>query len=250
MWLRELKQDFKTKKSEECNLNFLWNHNNIYIMDNHLAAAFCWLKSCKQNENYNFMHIDQHRDFLCDHSLEEYSQIRTVITIDDYCALCYKGKPLFRWDNYIKPMQLIFPKWFSYNVFSTQQGRVDKTTQLLVPHMCIDYIEPAELEESLDELFMQENYLLYTLNKWIVNIDLDVFFDKNCKRLFDDEYIETLASIINKNMSRIQVLTLCLSPDCCSDELLEGWDKSISILNTFCKQIDALKGKTFPNDYN
>lgn len=250
MWLRELKQDFKAKESGVHNLNFLWHNNNIYIMDNHLAAAFCWLKSCKQDENYNFIHIDQHRDFLCNHPIEAYNHIRTINTITDYCGLQYKGRPLFQWDNYIKPMQLIFPKWFSYNVFSTQEGQVDKTIQLLVPHMCIDYIEPDELKESLNECFKQEDYLPYTKNKWIVNIDLDVFFDENCKRLFDNEYIQTIASIINKNMNRIQVLILCLSPDCCSDELLEGWNKSISVLNTFCNQIDVLRGKIFPNDYN
>ena len=249
MWHKELPLDFHKKSSGVSSLNFLWQQDNIYIMDNHLAAAFCWHNACNPDESYNFMHIDRHLDFLCNYPLEAYSQIKSIKTINDYCALQYDGQPLFQWDNYIKSMQLMYPKWFSYNVFSTPRGQVDKTIQLLVPHMCIDYIEPDKLGDSLGELFVQEDHLLYTQNKWIVNIDLDVFFNEEIIKLYDDQYIRKIASVLNENMSKIKVLTICLSPECCGRDIKDGWPNSIRALNTFCSQIEPLKNFVFPKDY-
>ena len=64
MWVQELPKDFMKKKSFAVDTIFIWESDNhpIYIMDNHLAAAWCWMQECNPNEEYNFMHIDQHSD--------------------------------------------------------------------------------------------------------------------------------------------------------------------------------------------
>ena len=65
MWKREVKKnDFNNLRGTYDVLKFLWKSDNapIYIMDNHLAAAWCWMQECITDEKYNFMHIDQHSD--------------------------------------------------------------------------------------------------------------------------------------------------------------------------------------------
>lgn len=42
----------------------LWQNEKVYVMDNHLSAAWCWLQSCDPEKKYNFMHIDRHYDML------------------------------------------------------------------------------------------------------------------------------------------------------------------------------------------
>ena len=61
---KELPQNFKECKSFDKDVVFLWKSDvhPIYISDNHLAAAWCWLQECEPNESYNFMHIDRHSD--------------------------------------------------------------------------------------------------------------------------------------------------------------------------------------------
>lgn len=64
MWLKETSGNIYDKESGTHSLNFLGQDRNIYVMDNHLAAGWCWLNSLNPNEQYNFFHVDQHQD-LC-----------------------------------------------------------------------------------------------------------------------------------------------------------------------------------------
>lgn len=54
MWLKELPPYYLHKRSGMINLNGLWNDGNIYVMDNHRAAAWCWLHSCDKTAKYTF----------------------------------------------------------------------------------------------------------------------------------------------------------------------------------------------------
>ena len=249
MWLRKIQKGYNKCESGTYRLNFLWNEGNIYIMDNHLAAAFCWLQSCDKDCDYNFLHIDRHNDFICNATLDKYQIVTEAKSIDKYCSLKNDTEQLYRWDNYIKSTQMLFPHWFNRNVFSTQESPVSRIDQCLIPQMCIDYIDPLEINDNLNELFTESYHLPYSKFKWIVNIDLDFFFDEDRNRLFDDEMIMNMANQINKNLRNIEVLTICLSPECCGQNSLEGWKRSIEALDIFCSKIDSLKGRKFPNDY-
>ena len=253
MWLKDLSIDFHNKSSREDNLNFLWNHENIYVMDNHLAAAFCWLQKCRQDEAYNFLHIDQHNDFLCNAAIDEYAKILgdSVCSLDAYYSLQYNGLPLMRWDNYIKPTQLLHPNWFNHNIFATQKSPVDRITQCIIPQMVIEYVNPIDVNNELDSLFYEEYHMPYSRYKWIVNLDLDFFFDEECNKLFDDEYIISLANKFKQNNDRIQVLTICLSPECCGKDLADGWSNAIHVLDTFMRElgISDKEDFSFPYDY-
>ena len=253
MWIRNLPDQFQNKESGINILNFLWNHENIYVMDNHLAAAFCWLQKCGQDEAYNFLHIDQHNDFLYNAPINEYAKIlgTSKCSLDEYCSVEHNGLPLMRWDNYIKSTQQLHPNWFNHNVFSTQKSPVDRITQCIIPQMVVDYVDPIDINAELDSLFNEEYHIPYSRYKWIVNLDLDFFFDKECNKLFDDEYIVSLANKFKQNKERIQVLTICLSPECCGKDLIEGWSNAICVLDTFMQAlaISESENMSFPQDY-
>lgn len=61
---------------------------------------------------------------------------------------------------------------------------------------------------------------LKTKNKWILDIDLDYFFDDNLEsrgnQEKNDEYIKNFFDFIKKNLSNgfIEVLTISISPEC------------------------------------
>lgn len=248
MWLRKISEDFKSNKSEIFNLNFLWNQDNVYVMDNHLAAAYCWLQQCDDNGVYNFLHIDQHNDFLCDAPICEYAEIlkEKICSIDDYCSKIYKNNlPLMRWDNYIKPTQILHPSWFKNNIFSTHCNHDDVYVRNLEPSMEIMRVKPENLCEQLNSIFQMDE------NKWIVNIDLDFFFSASGYILCNDECIVNCAEKLRQNMERIQVLTISLSPECCGNYSIEGWENSIRVLNLFIQALQILDkdAPLFPADY-
>ncbi len=45
-------------------LNLLGKENNIYVMDNHVAALWCWLQEIEIKTKYNILHIDAHYDTM------------------------------------------------------------------------------------------------------------------------------------------------------------------------------------------
>jgi hypothetical protein len=64
--------------------------------------------------------------------------------------------------------------------------------------------------------------------KWIINIDLDFFWDENKKRVYDDHFISDLGITINNAMKNIQVLTIALSPLWCG-----GWKNALECSRLF-----------------
>lgn len=64
MWIKEIPNDYTLKSSFSNNALFLWRCDKkpIYVMDNHLSAAWCWMQECESEEMYNFIHIDKHSD--------------------------------------------------------------------------------------------------------------------------------------------------------------------------------------------
>lgn len=64
MWIKEMPKDYENHTSFCYGSVMLWQNGKVYVMDNHLSAAWCWLQSCDPQKKYNFMHIDRHYDML------------------------------------------------------------------------------------------------------------------------------------------------------------------------------------------
>ena len=243
--------------SSFCNNSImLWQNDKVYVMDNHLSAAWCWLQSCDPKMKYNFMHIDMHYDLLRCFSIEDLQPLRDNphMPYKDFLNLNRSRDSgnktnLFRWDNYIMAAYYLQPDWFHTNIFLTHgEGESDNLQIIEKNPLDMDfwinqYI--GEPSESLSGINGDDNEL-----PWIVNLDLDVFYTKDYPyvQLFSDEFIRLIAQILNDNMPNIQVLTIALSPDCLGGrDLMEKWDNSFRILKIMSEKIECLKDFPFPD---
>ena len=262
MWIKEMPIDYENHTSFCYGSVMLWQNEKVYVMDNHLSAAWCWLQSCDAKKKYNFMHIDRHYDMLeCFYdedlqplrenphmSYEEFKQLKRTKDVGEKF-------PVFRGDNYIMASYVLHPNWFHTNIFLTHRdGDIGNSwghkafpvreENPLYMDWCIDqYIgEPSEYLDG----FKGKDYKL----PWIVNLDLDVFYSvgRHHVQLHSDDYIRLIARSLNDNMSNIQVLTIALSPDCVGGEgMKEKWDNSLHILKLMSEALECLKSFPFPD---
>ena len=246
MWKLEVKKDDLDNLSGARELlKFLWKSDNapIYIMDNHLAAAWCWMQECNTEEKYNFMHIDQHSDLGVRGLANNIAYLKSDsrISLDDYCMITYSNcdgfYKSFQCDNYITACRFLFPNWFNTNLFYYIEPYIKGSTfgsgyenfspqRMDIGHLLQDITLFVEKQEfSSNQLLIDENM---QKKKWIVNLDLDFFWDKNENRLFDDQFINNLGIVIGNAMKNIQVLTIALSPLWCG-----GWKNAIECSRLF-----------------
>lgn len=238
MWIKATMQDILQKSSYDIHLNFLWKADGLplYIMDNHLAAAWCWMQECSAEEGYQFFHIDRHNDlgtlapYICYQQLKENPRI----SIDEYTGLrnsliTQQDRPAFTWDNYINQTIQLFPDWFRKCVYATHKRLDDRERRMNLGCNVIEETSPFHLLKTLDDALTINDYQWLmakarneTPDKWIVNIDLDYFFDydynNHIQRIMTDEYIRSIAEVINKHLKNIKVVTVAISPECCG-----GW---------------------------
>lgn len=260
MWIRNLPADYQSQRSFYDNLVFLWKSDNVYVMDNHLAATWCWMQECNADSRYNFLHIDRHNDLGTNTPFDVYKYIKhnQYLSIDEYTELYWipegekSQQKAFKWDNYITQCLYLFPQWFQEATFSTRVylGRSERekflgaeihglsATELL--NFIDNNIYVEEDSKLLDEKIGKES------TKWIINLDLDYFYESNdntCFQLLSDEYISMLAYKLKNIRDQIQVLTIALSPECC-----RNWDNSLHALNIFMETFEG-RPFCFPEDY-
>lgn len=230
MWIK--KPDNPLKESLNEYVNFLYNKDKIYIMDNHLCAAWCWLQKIDIDSSYDFIHIDRHYDLLGFPNTIETEILDKGIEIDklsfeDYLDLKQIGGngdrwQMFRWDNYIINTHLAFPNLFNETFFATHK---DGTINAEFVTQEIDFLT----------LINEIDYWLEHKN-WIVNLDIDYFFirvDGKSFQIFTDDYIIMLIKKIKENLENINVLTIALSPECCG-----GWGESFRITKIICEILE------------
>jgi hypothetical protein len=228
------------KHSGTYDLNLLYNENNIFVMDNHLAASWCWLQKIDIYKEYNLFHIDRHYDLLHSQldwwieSLNNQNINLQNVTIHEVLSLRYShvdmptndSFQIFRWDNYITIFNRLFPNVIEHNTFATHKDGD------IIDEMNITEIEPWDLQDNLSFYINSNNK-----NKWIVNLDIDYFFTNydgaKYIQLFSDEFIVKIAKEIKKSINNIAILTIALSPEMCG-----GWNKSQRILKLISDELE------------
>ena len=212
------------------NLNLLFQNEKTFIMDNHLAASWCWLQKIDKTKKYNLLHIDRHYDLLQSQidlwieAIEDQNIDLAKISIDELLAIKYHFKesatsdsfPLFRWDNYLTIFHRLFPNIIGSATFAT--------------HKDGDSIEDLQISEhDIYELHENLSYWINknSINKWIVNLDIDYFFTKyneNHFQFLTDEYVLKIAEEIKKCWNSVEVFTIALSPELCG-----GWENAVRV---------------------
>lgn len=222
-WLVPLKGRNISGRSK---LNFLCKVDNVYFMDNHKAASWCWEQHVRSNTKINVIHIDAHSDagIISPINLEKLPD-PTKCTVVEYLdieeeAPCEYGEKVIRWDNYISAFLHSHRQSMNYLMSCTHDS---SSFNCLFDDVIIFDDRQKNALYMLDKL--QKCTHLYS----IVNIDLDYFSEK-CRKNDDPErYLEVIAKNIGRLIKRENVcITICLSPECCG-----GWEEAERLLRVF-----------------
>ncbi|CAI9678619.1 UPF0489 family protein [Elizabethkingia anophelis] len=223
MWIKKIPNELA--ESSRSKANFLFNKGKIYVMDNHLCAAWCWLQKIQLDRKYDFIHIDRHNDLLLpsptinkdilDNNIDLQS-----LTFDEYLEL-YENHPeepnmkikLFRWDNYILNINELYPQLFGSKYFITKESYPDS-----------DFID---IELRIEDFVSDSHWFDNSENSWIVNLDLDFLFSnsKGIYQLYSNQLVQKIGEILKQNLNNFAVLTIALSPECCGN-----WENSFRIM--------------------
>lgn len=223
------------------NQNLLWRDSNIYLMDNHRAALWCWQQEIDLHDKpHSILHIDRHTDCLganLEPHLAEMPDLRGL-SITDYLAaqvvLQCDTVPLFRWDNYLSIHLAAFGK----------QVEIIRS----VDHDDGDAPEHSHcIRPRADELPENLFYWLQSAHSpWIINVDLDYFFcptpltetdEEIWIPIYSDEYIETvfaqMKAALDSNL--VAVITVCLTPS----NFTPGWEECLELSRKIFKILGA-----------
>ncbi len=222
----EVLLDRGRKLSGDQNLNYVAVEDNVYVIDNHLAAIWC-MEQLDTTKTFNLLHIDRHYDLvryneefhatihetdLNEINIENLTSITTLIDNVQF--------QVYRWDNYLNLFNEKFPDTIKNTTFITQkEGEFNYAK---------DY-EELEIYDLFAKIFETEN-------KWIFNIDLDYFFTRpedDLVQMYTDEFIEEFAKWLNREHDKAELIILCLSPECCG-----GWENAIRVLNIVLSALD------------
>jgi hypothetical protein len=208
--------------------NFLWRKENVYVMDNHRAALWCWLQHIDPKLPHSLLHIDQHYDALM-------SRLETWLAhlpenwdlgIDEYLSRTVKHRdipeplPLFGWDNYLSIYLALYKDSLRGCRFATHREGTKPDCEFME---CEVWDLPLNLDFWLED----------ALKPWIVNLDLDYFFwqggdDEQAQRMLSKSFINNVMKKASAKLAdgTIGVLTIALSPEYCG-----GWKQSEEVLD-------------------
>lgn len=214
--------------------NFLWSDGNIYIMDNHRAAMWCWLQHTSAGKEYSLFHIDAHYDTRSVQNAPWLSSIPDLknLSINQYLDLGTNRNPpdnfpIISWDNYLSLFFEIYHASIKECFIATHEIG-DKPDNFKHEHL-----NPRTFLNCFKS-FLSE----YPSDGWILNLDLDYFFckeeDGSYLPMFSDQYSNAIFSAIaDANASGlVKCLTIALSPECCG-----GWDNAEQMCSVLTKQL-------------
>ncbi len=149
-----------------------------------------------------------------------------------------------RWDNYFPIFHRLYTENINHDHFFThKEGTLFEEMQNQ-----LDEYPISGLLNFIDYVFNNDSSVSY---KWIVNIDLDYFFqsidDSDVTiRFISNDAIDYLLKKLKTYLlgEKIAVMTIALSPECCG-----GWKNSIDLMNYFAERLE-FDFKEILNDTN
>ena len=214
------------------NQNFVWNDGNLYVMDNHRAAAWCWAQHVEPETEHALVHIDRHNDTLR-------SQLRSWLAalpngipsaIEEYLGATYRldigmNVPVIRWDNYMSIYLALHPGAVR-ELYLATYGEGDKPN-----HRNVTKLDPDELLAFLTSQKVKD------AAPFVINIDLDYFFgpthDDMAERVLDDAYFDQMAAAVAAldQADACSVITIALTA---TNDLTGGWGPAEALATRLC----------------
>lgn len=219
------------------NMNLLYNDDKFYVMDNHLAAAWCWAQEIDMSKKYGLFHIDRHYDLLNNLSDEFLHNNREILlgkNFIDYLSLKDKwGIQALRYDNYIDTFNRLYPDVIQQVYYATHKDGTNSAKTSL-----------ASISTCNPDLWDLDTNIKYwitechkDIERWIVNIDIDFFFqnhdDDGSFQFTTQKYIRYICKEIKASLPSIDVVTIAISPEFCG-----GWGKAFNILRIISIELD------------
>ncbi|MFV0325952.1 MAG: UPF0489 family protein [Bacteroides xylanisolvens] len=248
-WIYKKKQ---LKHSGCYDMNLLFNDGKFYIMDNHLAASWCWSQKIDISKKYGLLHIDRHYDLLNNLSDEFLCRNRDILTGNDFFAYLdlrdQTGQKVLRYDNYLDTFNRLYPNLIQQIYYVTHKDGDDEEKTSL-----------ASIETYKPDLWDLDSNIKYWITKthkdierWIINIDIDFFFkshnDNRCFQFLTQKYIQYICREIRVSLPNIDVITIAMSPEFCG-----GWGDAFNILRIINAELGIpmlnkykrIKGKSY-----
>ena len=219
-------------------MNFLFRQENIYVMDNHRAALWCWMQHVDPQQRYSLFHIDAHYDTRSVKAAPWLSSVPDLasLSLADYLAFGTERAgtenwPLISWENYLSLFFEKYPTLLSECFLATHQMGDQPEATVKYEHMI-----PRVFSECLPSFLTD-----YSGDGWILNLDIDYFFCKSgddyipmFSDVFMDRFIESVAEVLRRK--KLCCMTIALSPECCG-----GWSASEEL----CSRIASGLGLDF-----
>ncbi len=199
-------------------VNFLWNdpERRIYVMDNHLAALWCWLRELRPEHEYSLVHVDYHWDDAPGFA----GSFRSALSFKDFIAQRALGCSAAMYDNYIEPLQQLRPLAKSAILIAHQDPEPDR---------CLGFADDEYRYQGIDGLQWLD-HCEHFAGKVLVNLDLDFFFCEN-ECVFTPDFIESTVARLASNFPHA-VWTIAWSPECCG-----GWRNAARVSDLVCEKL-------------
>ncbi len=211
--------------------NFLWQRDNLYVMDNHRAALWCWFQHLRRGKQHPLLHIDRHTDTLRPRIGAWRSLVPDLwqVTLDEYLqSEGEEGRPLFSWANYLSIFLAFYDDLVKECAFAVHEGD-------------LPYFEPVSFKDPWEACENLEHLLTTYDRGWIVNIDLDYFICKDSTgesyvQMMSDEYIRSIARAVASALAHgtARVVTIALSPEPCG-----GWRRAEELARMFLEPFNV-----------
>lgn len=221
-------------ESKSINLNYLAKTGNVYIMDNHLAAFWCWTQELDPAKDYSLTHIDAHHD-MCPSTVKETFHLYKnldfkSLDINSCINLKVNTHQAIRWDNYIE-MYLAFNPWTIKHISFITPQKLPRKYRYLKQRSIKSWVnKELSIQEEVELEHPRDNFK-------VLNLDIDVLFKElagnRIKKLLSDRELEIMGNRLNKMIRNSAVTTIALSPECCG-----GWQSSIDMFNKLNVYLD------------
>lgn len=221
---------------------FVWKDDtrNIYVMDNHRAASWCWARHISSLDSYDLAHIDAHWDVgaIPDKDLTTAGNTQFwEQSLEQLLAAesCHPQTALIDHANYIEPFIRAHPR-IGRCVLHAREPTSTGNASELVPDVQLtqSYPEFCALVQSCGD-------------RIIVNVDLDYAFDQDPSlesewgdkpQVFTDAAITQGFSLLRSlvEQQRVAVVTVALSPSFCGGDeaAFRIWQLAASSLRVLC----------------